>query len=216
MSGFPTTGFAGGRFGSVTGRLKQGVDVRAAAAELDVLEKRLDVTAPSPYRPAGVELTPLTTDVLGAIGHSLWLLFGAVGLVLAAACANVANLLLARTTARTQEVVTRAALGAGPGRLARQFLSESLLMSLAGGLLGVAVASWGVNLLVTVGAAKIPRVHEVALDWRAFTFMLIVCVLAAVLFGLAPAMLASRADAQSITKEAGGRATSLLSVQPLA
>jgi putative ABC transport system permease protein len=203
----PDDRIAGGRFGSVTGRLKAGVTVQAAAAELDILRKRVDVTSPSPYRPTGVELTPLTTDVLGAIHRSLWLLFGAVGLVLAAACANVANLLLARTTARTQEVVTRAALGAGPGRLVRQFLAESLLMSLAGGLLGVAVAAWGVNLLATVGAAKIPRLHEVVLDWRAFVFMLTVCVLAAVLFGLAPALIASRADAQSITKESGGRAT---------
>jgi putative ABC transport system permease protein len=198
---------AGGRIPFVTGRMKPGVTVQAAQHELEIIEKRLDEAAPSPSRPNGVRLTPLSDDVLGAVRRSLWLLFGAVGLVLAAACANIANLLLARTTARTQEVVTRAALGAGPLRLVRQFLVESLALSLAGGLLGVAVAQWGVDLLVAVGAAKIPRAQEIRLDWMAFAFLLTICAIASILFGLAPALIASRADAQNITKEAGGRST---------
>jgi putative ABC transport system permease protein len=193
--------------GNVIGRLKPGVAVRSAEQELELIEKRLDVTAPARYRATGVQLTPLADEVLGAVHRSLWLLFGAVALVLAAACANVANLLLARTTARAHEIVTRAALGAGPLRLARQFLAESLLLALAGGAAGVALAVWGVDVLIAVGAAKIPRAHEVALDWQAFLFLLIVCVSTAVLFGLAPALLASRADTQRITKESGGRST---------
>jgi putative ABC transport system permease protein len=193
--------------GNVIGRLKPGVAVRSAEQELELIEKRLDVTAPARYRATGVQLTPLADEVLGAVHRSLWLLFGAVALVLAAACANVANLLLARTTARAHEIVTRAALGAGPLRLARQFLAESLLLALAGGAAGVALAFWGVDVLIAVGAAKIPRAHEVALDWQAFLFLLIVCVSTAVLFGLAPALLASRADTQRITKESGGRST---------
>ena len=197
----------GGRVPFVIGRMKPGVTVRAAQDELEIIERRLDVSAPSPYRPIGVRLTPLSDEVLGAVRRSLWLLFGAVGLVLVAACANIANLLLARTTARTQEVVTRAALGAAPGRLVRQFLVESLLLSLVGGVLGVAVAWWGVDLLVAVGAAKIPRAHEIRLDWLAFGFLLAICAIASMLFGLAPALIASRADAQNITKDAGGRST---------
>jgi predicted permease len=197
---------AGGRW-SVIGRLKPGVSVRAAEQELLLVQKRQDAVAPPPYRAPGVQLTPFADEVLGAVHRSLWLLFGAVGLVLAAACANVANLLLARTTARAQEIVTRAALGAGPSRLVRQFLAESLLLSLAGGAAGVALAFWGVGVLITIGAAKIPRAHEVALDWQAFAFLFVVCVLTAVLFGLAPALAASHADVQSITKESGGRTT---------
>jgi predicted permease len=193
--------------GQVIARLKRGVSLRSAEQELEVIEQRLDVTAPGPYRATGVQLTALSDEVLGAVHRSLYLLFGAVGLVLAAACANVANLLLARTIARTNEIVTRAALGAGPLRLIRQFLAESLLLSLAGGAAGAALAYWGVDVLVAVYARKIPRADEVALDWQAFLFLLTVCVGTAVLFGLAPALLASRADAQSLTKESGGRST---------
>jgi predicted permease len=197
----------GGRFGHVTARIKPGVTVGGATAELDAIEKRLDVTAPGPYRALGVQLVPLADDVLGAVGKSLWLLFGAVGLVLAAACANVANLLLSRTAARAHEVVTRAALGASPRRLISQFLVESLLLSVAGGLTGVIVARWTLDLLVRVGAARIPRAHEIALDWSAFGFLLAVCVIVAVLFGLAPALMAARTEAQDVTKASGGRST---------
>jgi putative ABC transport system permease protein len=196
-----------GRLPQVVGRLKPGVTPAAAEGELDVIEKRLDVTAPGRYRAIGVRLTPLADEVLGRVHGSLWLMFGAVGLVLLAACANVANLLLARTTARMHEIVTRAALGADRLRLIRQFLAESLLLSLAGGAAGLAFALWGVHVLVAVSAATIPRAHEIALDWQAFLFLFAVCVATAILFGLAPALLASRADVQSIAKESGGRST---------
>jgi len=205
----------GGRFGNVTGRLKPGVTIRVAHAELEAIEKRLDVSAPGPYRALGVQLVPLADDVLGEVHKSLWLLLGAVGLVLAAACANVANLLLARTTARVHEVVTRAALGASPRRLISQFLVESLLLSLTGGVAGVIVARWTLDLLVRVGAARIPRAHEIALDWTAFAFLLAVCVIVAVMFGLAPAVMAARTDAQDITRTSGGRSTGSLAFSRL-
>jgi putative ABC transport system permease protein len=103
--------------------------------------------------------------------------------------------------------VTRAALGAGRLRLVRQFLAESALLALAGGALGVLVARWGASLLVTLGAARLPRAHEIALDWRAFAFLLVVCLAAAVVFGLAPALTAARIDVRGVRHDAGGRAT---------
>src|SRR5262249_2687865 len=136
----------------------------------------------------------------------LWLLFAAAGLVLAAGCANVANLLLARTSGRVREMVTRAALGAAPSRLTRQLLAESLLLSLAGGAGGALVARSSRTLVLATGSPKIPREAEVALDWRAFVFLLAACAVTSVLFGLAPAIAASRLDARMVTSP-GGRAT---------
>jgi putative ABC transport system permease protein len=195
-----------GRF-SVVGRLKPDVEIATANAELSTIARRVEEQYRGTAIRVGVRLVPLTEVVLGRVGRSLWLLFAAVGLVLATACANVANLLLARMSVRTREVVTRAALGASPRRLVRQFLAESLLISLAGGLLGVAVARWGTDLLVALGSTLIPRAHEIALDWRAFVFLLAVCLVTAGLFGLAPALVAGRVDVQTVTKESSGHAT---------
>ena len=148
------------------------------------------------------------SDVVGApVRQSLWMLFAAVGLVLAAACANLANLLLARLTVRAREVVTRAALGATPRRLVSQFLAESVLLSLLGGAAGALIARWGTPLLTRLAATRIPRAHEVALDWPAFAFLLAICVGAAVVFGLAPALAATRLDVHGITRESGGHPT---------
>ncbi len=196
----------GGRLAFVTGRLKAGATRAAAENELNAIEARRDVTAPGPYRALGVRLQVLTDDVLGAVRPSLWLLFGAVGLVLAGACANVANLLLARTAGRLHEIAARAALGAAPSRLGRQFLVESLLLSLAGGTVGVFVAHAGLGLLTALGSAKIPRAHEIAIDWWTFAFLFAICALSAIVFGLSPALIASRADALAATRDAG-RAT---------
>lgn len=191
----------------VIGRLRQGVTVDQAFTELTVIEQRLDQTTQSQTRPVGVRVVALADDVVGPVRRSLWLLLAAVALVLVAACANVANLLLARTAQRAREVVTRAALGAGRMRLVRQLFTESLVLSIAGGTLGIIVAWWGLDVLIAIGAARIPRAHEIALDWSAFTFMFVACLGTSVLFGLAPAIAASRADVHSITKDASGRAT---------
>ena len=191
---------------SVIARLKSG-SLSAATAELGVVARRVEQENPSFQRRIGVRLAPLADVVIGPVRRSLWMLFAAVGLVLAAACANVANLLLARMTVRTREVVIRAALGAGVLRLVRQFLAESLLIALAGGLVGAVFARWGTKVLVAVVSARMPRAHEIVLDWRAFAFLLAVCVVTAVLFGLAPALAAARVDVQTVTKEGGGQVT---------
>ena len=140
---------------------------------------------------------PYAEAVFGPTRRALWLLFGAVALVLVAACANVANLLLALAGTRISEVATRAALGASRTRLVRQFMVESLLVALAGGLAGVLVARWTSDLLVAFAAQRIPRADEVAFDWTVFGFLSLVCVATAVFFGLAPSLAAGRVDAGS-------------------
>lgn len=197
----------GGRVG-VVARLEPRTAIGQASAELAVMARQIeaDQYRSTPTR-SGMRVSPLADDITAPVRSSLWLLFGAVGLVLAAACANVANLLLARMLRRTREVVTRAALGASSLRLVRQFLAESFLLSLAGGLAGVAIASWGTRALLAFYRGRLPRLHEVSLDWQAFAFLLFACTVAAMLFGLAPALAAARTNPQEAIKTAGGHAT---------
>ncbi len=192
---------------SVVARLASGVPLTAALAELRVIGAGVEAQERNPPRRVGVRLEALRDVVSGPVRRSLWMLFGAVGLVLAAACLNLANLMLARLTVRSREILTRAALGATRTRVIRQFLSESLLLALAGGVAGIAVAWWGSGLLVKVAATLIPRAHEVRLDWQAFAFLLVSSVVAAVAFGIAPAALAARLDVSGLSREAGGAAT---------
>lgn len=197
-----------GRSSFVTGRLKQNVTLGTAESELSLIAKRRETQFPASNKGRGVRLAPLSEAVVApSVRRSLFLLFGAVGIVLALACANVTNLLLVRMTARTREVAVRAALGAGSLRLVRQFLTESLLLSAAGGALGFALAWWGTRQLVLLAGARIPRAHEVGLDWSVFLFLLAACALTGAVFGLAPAMSAMRTDPQSALKESGGHAT---------
>jgi predicted permease len=185
-------------------RLAPGVSLERATAELGVIAAQVEAeyrTNPRASRVrVGVRLQPLSDSVVGQVRRSLWMLFAAVGLVLAAACVNVANLLLARMSARRTEVATRAAIGAGPVRIARQFLTESLLLGLAGGAAGAAIAWWGTTLLMTIGASRIPRAHEITYDWRVFAFLLLACVATAIVFGLAPALAAARMDVAGVVK----------------
>ena len=194
---------------SVVGRIESGGTLRSASAELAVIARRVEEEYRREPRAANVRvdvrLEPLQDAVTAPVRRPLWLLFAAVCLVLAAACANVANLLLARMSMRTREVVTRAALGAGPSRLVRQFLAESLLLACAGGAVGALLARWGRDLLLQTGAAaRLPRAHEVMLDWQTFVFLFLSCTAVAVLFGLGPALLAARMDVQGALKEGHG------------
>lgn len=203
-----TRRFPPGRLSHVTGRLKADVPWRAAESELVVIMKRLEAQHPDTNRGLGVRLSPLSEAVVAPpVRRSLFLLFGAVGLVLALACANVTNLSLVRMTVRSREVAVRAALGASPRRLMRQFLTESLLLSFAGGIAGLGLAWWGTGRLMSLAAPYVPRSHEVGLDWRVFLFLLATCVVTAAMFGLAPAFSAMRTEAQSALKESGGHST---------
>jgi len=193
---------------SVVGRLKPGVSIDAAQNELSLIAKRAEADSLESVRGRSVLLTPLSEITAGPVRSSFLILLGAVGFVLLVACANVANLLLARAAGRTREVAIRASLGAGPLRLIRQCLTESVLLGLGGGLLGLAIATWGTELLLKLAAAQIPRWWDVGLDWRVFAFLLALCVATGIGFGLAPAISAARADIQTGLKEADGRASS--------
>jgi hypothetical protein len=133
-------------------------------------------------------LRPLKQDVVGGVGDVLWVLMGTIGIVMLIASANVANLLLVRVDARQQELAIRAALGAGWRRIVRELLIESILLGITGGALGVALAHAGLQLLVAIGPANLPRLSEVSIDMRALGFALIVSLLSSTLFGLIPAL----------------------------
>ncbi len=196
------------RISHVTGRLKPAATVAGAAAELSGIVKRLESQSPNPNVSRGVRIEPLADAIVPAtIRRPLLILLGAVGLVLALACANLINLLLARMTLRLREVATRTALGASPVRLARLFLAESVLLTFAGGVLGLAMAWWGTVQLMVLVRAQIPRSTEVSIDWRVFVFLLAACAIAAALFGLAPLIVAMRSDTRSTLQESGGSTT---------
>jgi putative ABC transport system permease protein len=196
----------GGRM-YVTGRLKPGVTIEQGAAELAVIKQRIDAAAPNANRPLSVNVRSMYDAVLGSISRSLWLLAAAVALVLGVACVNIANLLLARTSERRREFATRAAVGATHIRLLRQSLTESVLLALLGGIMGAVVGRWTLELLVLRAAPKIPRAHEVAFAWEVFAFLLVLCLAAAVVFGLTPAVAAARTSVRVISEGSGTRTT---------
>src|SRR5215467_9417249 len=137
-------------------------------------------------RQIGPNLRPLKQDVIGDIGKVLWVLMGTIGMVLLIACANVANLLLVRAEGRHQELSIRAALGAGWGRIAAELTSESLILGILGGALGLGLAYWGLRVLVAAAPAGLPRVGEIGIDTTALLFTLGLSLAVGVLLGLAP------------------------------
>lgn len=201
----------GSRFLNVIGRLKPGVTLEQAQAEMDSVAALVARQNPQNYAPEksgwGINVVPLLDVYVGDLRPALLILLGAVGFVLLIACANVTNLLMARGAARQKELAIRTALGASRLRVMRQLLTESLLLSLLGGAAGLLLAIWGIELLTRWTPANVPRIADVGIDGRVLFFTFLVSLVTGVLFGLLPAMQASRTDLNETLKE-GGRAGS--------
>jgi putative ABC transport system permease protein len=189
------------------GRLKPGVSLAQARADMDSVAQNLAAAYPEVDKGTGITLVPLKTDVVGEVRGVLLVLLGAVSFVLLIACANVANLLLARSTGRTREFAIRSALGASPARVIRQLLTESVLLGVAGGAIGLLLAKLAMRTLLTALSDVLPRTEEIALDSHVLLFTAGLSVLTGIVFGLAPAVKMLRPHLNETLKE-GGRGSS--------
>jgi predicted permease len=185
------------------GRLKPGVSIEQARADMERVTLNLTAAYPDADKGIGAAVIPFRKWMLGTVQPFLIVLFGAVGFVLLIACVNVANLLLARSTGRTREFAIRAVLGAGRTRVIRQLLTESVLLALAGGGLGLVLAAWGTRAALGMLPTALPRAGEIGLDARVLIFTMASSLLAGILFGLAPALKASQPDLHETLKEGG-------------
>ncbi|HET7694757.1 MAG TPA: ABC transporter permease [Vicinamibacterales bacterium] len=199
---------------NIIARLKPGIAVAQVQQEMDALTARLRGEFPDFYPPNGgltFGVVPLQEQVVGGVRRPVALLGAAVGCVLLIACANVANLLLSRGVSRQREIAVRAALGADRRRIVRQLLTESVLLAVAGGALGLLLAHWGLQWMQLLGARSIPRLREIRIDSGVLLFTLTVSLLSALLFGLVPALRAARLDLQTELKDGQGAAAGFAS-----
>jgi putative ABC transport system permease protein len=193
----------------VVARLKPEVTLEQAQAQMTAIGTRLTEKYPDSNTGKNVAVTRMRDAMVGDFRLTLWIMLAAVGVVLLIACANLANMLLAKSVARTREIAIRAALGAGRGRIVRQLITESVVMALLAGAVGVLLALWGSRLLVALAPGDVPRLSEVGIDAPVLAFALGVSVLASLLFGLAPALQTLRVDLnkslkQGTTRTSGG------------
>ncbi len=187
------------------GRLRDGVNFAQAKAEMDTISAALVKAYPKEYSAPGVILTPVREQLLGEASTPLYTLLGAVSFVLLVACANLANLLLARATNREREIAVRTALGAGRGRIVRQLLAENCLLALLGALVGLIPAYAAPRVLAAVGTGGLPRLDGVQLDWRVLAFTFVAALLTGIFSGLVPAYRLSKTDVnESLKKGARG------------
>ncbi|HYK21801.1 MAG TPA: ABC transporter permease [Pyrinomonadaceae bacterium] len=203
----PITNQRGAHFLQVIGRLKPGVTMDQAQAEITAIASRLEQQYPDTNTRKSLRVESALSALVGDVRPALLILLGAVACVLLIACANVANLLLARATGRHKEMAIRAALGASRVRVVRQLLTESVLLSLLGGAVGLLLAVWWSDLLVALGKEDIPRAVQVGIDWRVLSFTAGVSLLTGLIFGLAPALHSSKTELVESLKE-GGRGSS--------
>jgi len=183
------------------GRLKAGVSVAQAQAEMDAISARLAAEFPGENSGWTVRLVPLQEEIVGNVRTELLVLLGAVGLVLLIACANITNLLLTRATSRSKEIAVRTALGAGRVRIIRQLLSETAVLGLLGGTVGIALAYWGVKALSSLLPSSLPQMNPIRVDYFVLSFALLLSAIAGMAFGLVPAMFAANADIQNTLRE---------------
>ncbi len=189
---------------NIMGKLKPGVSVQQAQAEMDTITARLRQEFPEAYPPNGgltFGIVPLLEQVVGNVRRTLYLLLGAVGFVLLIACLNLANLQLSRAIARQKEIAVRTALGASRVRIVRQLLTESVLLAFTGGALGIGLAFLALRGVRLLGPQSVPRMNDVGIGVAALAFTLMVCILSSILFGLAPALRASRVDVQTALQD---------------
>jgi len=206
--GEPMTSQRGAHFLAVSARLKPGVTFAGAQSEMDSIARGLAAKYPdsNAYLTA-VRMRPELESLVGDVRRPLLVLLGAVGFLLLIACANVANLLLARATSRQKEIAIRAALGAGRRRVARQLLTESVLLAAVGGALGLLLAAWGTRLLVQLSPVDVPRLSQAGVDGRILLFAFLASFVTGIAFGIIPALRTSRSDLAGSLKE-GGRSFS--------
>jgi predicted permease len=191
----------GSHFLPALGRLKPGVTVAQAQAEMDAISGRLAGEFPAENNGWTIRLVPLQKEIVGEVRTELLVLLGAVGLVLLIACANIANLLLTRATSRSKEIAVRTTLGAGRVRIIRQLLSETAVLGLLGGAVGIALAYWGVKALSSLLPSSLPQTNPIRVDYFVLGFALLLSAIAGVAFGLVPAMFAANADIQNALRE---------------